>query len=89
MIEYNSAKRPCRIIIPISGQQDILRYQRGMLGILGKIELCGCEPSLTQDVKAVFHLLSHMVSANTLEQLNKTAKRNGHKKKKAIRLPGH
>lgn len=84
MIEYNSAKRPCKIVIPISGQHDLLRYQRGVLGILGEVELCDCEPGLKEDVKAVFNLLSHMVSGNnSLLELSRTKQRRN--KKKAVR----
>jgi hypothetical protein len=84
MIEYNGAKRPCKIVIPVSGQHDLLRYQRGVLGILGEVELCECDPALKEDVKAVFNLLSHMVSGNnTLLKLSKADKRRN--KKKAVR----
>jgi hypothetical protein len=74
MIEYDSANSPQRIIIPISGTEDVFRYQRGVLGILGKIKMHTCGPALKEDVKAVFELLGHMLSAENLQQFNEAGK---------------
>lgn len=69
MIEHDKKNRPRKIVIPVSSQDDILRYQLGILGILGKIEVGKCTPRLKEDVKAAYDLLKHMQVEDTLEQL--------------------
>ncbi|MBT1697898.1 hypothetical protein KK083_13480 [Fulvivirgaceae bacterium PWU4] len=69
MIEHDKNNRPRKIIIPVSTQDDILRYQLGILGILSKIEVGKCTPSLREDVKATYDLLKHMQAEDNIEQL--------------------
>jgi hypothetical protein len=83
MIEYNNTNNTCKIVIPVSDVQEILRYQRGVLGLLRKIELDTCGPTLKDDVKAVFELLGHMLSADNMQQLEELKKlRRGSRKSK-------
>jgi hypothetical protein len=87
MIEYDSANSPRKIIIPISDPQEIYRYQRGVLGLLAKVEIGSCGSALNQDLKAVYALLQHMLSNDNLEQFIEADKvrRNSRKKKEALR----
>jgi hypothetical protein len=72
MIEYDSPNNPGKIIIPISGLQEILRYQLSILGILGNIDLLTCGPDMRAHVKAAFELLNHMQCTEGLQKLMET-----------------
>jgi hypothetical protein len=61
MIEYDSNQNPLKIIIPVSGIDEVYRYQKGVLTILSKIEIDNCKPSFKEDLKAVYELLSHLL----------------------------
>lgn len=74
MIEHDKNNRPRKIVIPVSTQDEILRYQLGILGILSKIEVGKCTPDLKEDVKATYDLLKHMQTEDNLEQLVEAGK---------------
>lgn len=70
MIEFNTTTNtPRKIIIPVSSEKEVLRYQQGLLGILSTIELKSIGPVLREDVKAVYNLLNHIQCADKPEQL--------------------
>ena len=66
MIEYDNSKNPQKIVIPVSGVADVQKYQKGILGILGKIEIDQCKPGFKEDLKAVYELLSHLAVSKEL-----------------------
>lgn len=66
MIEYDSSKNPKKIVIPVSGAEDVQKYQKGILGILSKIEIDQCKPGFKEDLKAVYELLSHLAPSKEL-----------------------
>lgn len=50
-----------RIVISIASMDELAKYQRGLLGVLGKVEVGNCDPRLKEDLKSVYELLSHLV----------------------------
>lgn len=50
-----------RIIIPIADMDELSKYQRGLLGVLRKVEVGNCDPRLKENLKSVYELLSHLV----------------------------
>lgn len=69
MIKYNKANNPSKIVIPVSGPEEVLRYQQGIAGILATIELRNITPSLKENIKMVYNLLDHMQCKDNLKQL--------------------
>lgn len=69
MIEYNKSNNPSKIVIPVSGSEEVLRYQQGIAGILATIELRNITPSLKEDIKIIYNLLDHMQCKDNLKQL--------------------
>jgi hypothetical protein len=61
MIEYDSNQNPLKIVIPVSGIEEVHRYQKGMITMLSKIEIDNCKPAFREDLKAVYELLSHLL----------------------------
>jgi hypothetical protein len=49
-----------RIVIPISGMEELAKYQQGLVAILNKVEVGNCDPILKENLKYVFELLSYL-----------------------------
>ena len=64
MIEFEEKTSQLKIIIPISGEDELARYRRGIMGVLRKIEVNNCDEALKENLKSVFELLSHLVPDN-------------------------
>lgn len=50
-----------RIVIPISDMEELANYQKGLMGVLRKVEVGNCDPALKENLKCVYELLSHLV----------------------------
>jgi hypothetical protein len=50
-----------QIVIPIANMGELSKYQRGLLGVLRKVEVGNCDPRLKENLKSVYELLSHLV----------------------------
>jgi len=50
-----------RIVIPIENMDELAKYQRGLLGVLRKVEVGNCDPRLKENLKSVYELLTHLV----------------------------
>lgn len=61
MIEFTKVDDQLKIIIPVAGIEELYRYQKGILGILGRIEIDDCNPIFKEDLKAVYQLLTHLL----------------------------
>jgi len=59
MVHYNSTQAQFEIIIPLQKVDDLLRYQKGMLKLLGQIEIGDCNSDLKENLMAVYEILSH------------------------------
>lgn len=60
MIEEDKNSR-FRIVIPISDMEELANYQKGLMGVLRKVEVGNCDPVLKENLKYVYELLSHLV----------------------------
>lgn len=67
MIEYNGTT-PCKIIIPISDSQELLRYQRALLSLL-RIPVNKITSQQKKDINTIFELLKHLESKKNIGQL--------------------
>ncbi len=52
------------IEITVSDIHELQAYQKGILGVLAKVELDSCDQSLKEDVKSVYKLLGHLIIEN-------------------------
>lgn len=60
MAKLKDQKDSFCITIPISGVDEIRRYQQGIMSILGKIHLDDCDPESIEHLKVVYALLNHL-----------------------------
>jgi len=60
MVQYNSTLAQFEIVIPLQKVDDLLRYQRGILKVLGKIEIGDCNSDLKENLMAVYEILDHL-----------------------------
>ncbi|MCG8318774.1 MAG: hypothetical protein MI921_04685 [Cytophagales bacterium] len=60
MIAYNEKENQLKIIIPLSGIQELYDYKNAILRLLKKIEIDDCNPELMNNLKAVYKLLLHL-----------------------------
>lgn len=51
-----------RIVIPLSGMEELTKYQKGLMGILRKVEVGNCDPTMKENLNYVYELLSHLVT---------------------------
>lgn len=58
-----------QIIIPLSGLVELQAYQKGILGVLAKVELDSCDESLKEDIKSVYKLLDHLLIKNRVPEI--------------------
>ena len=61
MIVYNEKKNLLKIIIPLSGVEELEGYQDGVLEVLRKIDIEDCDPELIRHVMSVYKLLGHIM----------------------------
>ena len=60
MIKYSEKENQLKVIIPLSGIQELYNYKNGILRVLNKIEIDDCSPELINSLKSVYKLLIHM-----------------------------
>jgi len=60
MIEEEK-KLGLRIVILVSGMEELAKYQKGLMGVLRKIEVDNCDPVLKENLTYVYELLSHLI----------------------------
>ena len=62
MIEYNEKEDEAKIIIPLSGVQELKSYRNGILGMPRKIEFKDCigDRESIENLKSVYRLLIHL-----------------------------
>lgn len=76
-----------RIVIPISGMEELAKYQKGLMGVLNKVEVGNCDPTLKENLKYVYELLSHLVpDKNSFIQQREVLTRTKHGKLKKVVL---
>lgn len=46
--------------IPVKGIEKLASYERGIRGILKKIEVSNCDPELMENVKSMYELLGQL-----------------------------
>ncbi|MEM6831650.1 MAG: hypothetical protein AAGA66_13025 [Bacteroidota bacterium] len=69
MISYNQNENELQVTIPVEGIQELYAYQKGLLGVLGEIQIAGCDEKLRENLKSVYQLLSHLLlDTNFLSQ---------------------
>jgi hypothetical protein len=61
MIKLDEKNSEMKIVIPISDMDELSKYQRGIMGILRKIEVGNCDPTMKEHLESVYELLSHLV----------------------------
>jgi hypothetical protein len=61
MVKIEKRSSQLKISIPISGMEELHTYQKGLLGILVKIETCEYDPDLMENLRAVHTLLAHLL----------------------------
>jgi len=54
------------ITIPVMDLYELGNYQKGILGLLAKVNLEHCDPHELQNIKAVYTLLSHLTLNSNL-----------------------
>ena len=60
MIAYNEKENQLKIIIPLSGIQELYDYKNAILRLLKGIEIDDCNPELINNLKSVYKLLLHL-----------------------------
>jgi hypothetical protein len=55
-----------KIVIPISGMEELAKYQKGLMGVLHRIEVENCDLELAENLKYVYELLTHLLSEKNL-----------------------
>lgn len=60
MMEFDETTSTLKIIIPVSSMDEVEKYHKGLLGVLRKIEIDNCDPTLRENLKSVYELLSHL-----------------------------
>jgi hypothetical protein len=60
MADSRMGGKEALIVIHIRGDEQLLRYEQGIRGILRKIEVGKCEPELIENIKAVYELLAQL-----------------------------
>lgn len=61
MVKLDGKNSEMKIVIPISDVQELSKYQRGIMGVLRKIEVGDCDPKMKEHLESVYELLSHLV----------------------------
>jgi hypothetical protein len=74
MTESNTNSKEKMITISVMGIEKLASYERGIRGVLRKIEVGKCEPELMENVKAVYELLEQlqMITNSTREEGSKS-----------------
>ncbi|MDN5210479.1 hypothetical protein QQ020_00420 [Fulvivirgaceae bacterium BMA12] len=60
MIVYNEKEGQLKIIIPLSGIEELCDYQSGILGVLRQIDINTASKELSAQVMSVYKLLGHI-----------------------------
>jgi hypothetical protein len=66
MIVFDKENEKLHIHIPLNGYEELLSYQRSILGVLSEIEIQDCKPELKEHLKKVYCLLSHLLMDSNL-----------------------
>lgn len=61
MIVFDKENGTIHIQIPLCGYDELLKYQKSILGVLREIEIQDCRPELKEHLKKVYELLSHLL----------------------------
>jgi hypothetical protein len=78
MVEGNDISKEKLITIPVVGIEKLRSYERGIRGILKKIEVGKCEPELMENVKSVYELLAQF------RMINKAVRAEGQAQKQPV-----
>lgn len=86
MVVINSGKNQLKVDIPISGIDELHKYQNGLLSILRKIKIDNCDPEFKEHLKTVYELLSHLQPKEEFHTLCKerTTKEDNEKPKNVM-----
>ncbi|MEO9805261.1 MAG: hypothetical protein ABJF04_18530 [Reichenbachiella sp.] len=69
MVSYNQNKNTLEVNISVPGICELYDYQKGLLGILGEIQINDCDELLKENLKSVYKLLGHLLlDSNFLKQ---------------------
>lgn len=74
-----------RIVIPVLDLEELAKYQKGLMGVLNKVEVGNCDPELKENLKYVYELLSHLVpDKNSFQQRQLLTRTKQGKLKKVV-----
>ena len=68
MLSQEQSENQFDVTVPISDFEELQAYQKGILGILAKVELDSCDQSLKEDIKSVYKLLGHFMMENQVPE---------------------
>jgi len=60
MLVHDHFKKQLKVEFEISTIEELHSYEKGIRGILRKIEIANCDEELKENLKAVYELLSHL-----------------------------
>lgn len=55
-----------RIVIRISDQHDLAKYQKGLMGLLHRISVQECDLELAENLKSVYDLLTLLLQSDSV-----------------------
>ena len=67
MKKYKQKRAQLKIIIYLSGIQELQDYKNGILGILKEIEINGITEKMQNNLKSVYRLLNHLALKDRFE----------------------
>jgi hypothetical protein len=65
-----------RMVIPISSEDELTNYRKGIMALLRKVEIDDCDSELIENLKSVYDLLSRFRVEGTAQIATNTKNRN-------------
>lgn len=65
-----------RMVIPISSEDELTNYRRGIMALLRKVEIDDCDSELIENLKSVYDLLSRFQVEGSAQIVTNTKNRN-------------
>jgi hypothetical protein len=78
MLSYNSDADQIKIVIPVSGIEEIHSYRKGIMGILKLVEIDESDEYLKENLKSVYQLLNHLSIDKSVLFQHQTKKEETH-----------
>lgn len=61
MVTRDPSKNQIKIEINVSSIDELFNYQKGLMSLLGRIQIDNCDTRLKENLKSVYKLLSHLL----------------------------